>query len=106
MIGNSNDEYNFPHKLLLTNTQVSRLRKASANNSPTNIKSSKSHLYKIGQWRGFLVRLLGPFLKTDLPLIKNILKPLAKSILIPLGSTAAATVTDAAIQKKFCIRHN
>ena len=49
MIGNSNDEYNFPHKLVLTNTQVSRLRKASANNSPTNIKSSKSHLYKIGQ---------------------------------------------------------
>ena len=106
MIGNSNDEHSFPHKLLLTNTQVSRLHKTSANNSSTNIKLSKSHLYKLGQWRGFLVRLLGPFLKTDLPLIKNILKPLAKSILIPLGSTAAATATDAAIQKKFCIRHN
>ena len=30
---NSKDEYNFPHKLLLTNTQVLRLRKAFANNS-------------------------------------------------------------------------
>ena len=106
MIGNSNGEHNFPHKLLLTNTQVSRLRKPSSNNSQTNIKLSKSHLYKIGQWTGFLVRLLGPFLKTDLPLIKNILKPLAKSILIPLGWTAAATATDAAFQKNFCIRHN
>ena len=49
MIGNSNDEHSFPHKLLLTNTQVSRLHKASVNNSSTNIKLSKSHLYKIGQ---------------------------------------------------------
>ena len=35
MIGNSNDESNFPHKISLTNRQVSRLRKASANNSST-----------------------------------------------------------------------
>ena len=39
---NSNDEFNSPHKLLLTNTQVSRLRKAFANNSSANIKLSKS----------------------------------------------------------------
>ena len=37
MIGNSNDETNFPHKLLLTNTQVANLRKAFANNSLTDI---------------------------------------------------------------------
>ena len=46
------------------------------------------------------IRLLGPLLKIELPLIGNILKPLAKSVLIPLGLTAAASVTDAAIHKK------
>ena len=45
-------------------------------------------------------RLLGPLLKTSLLLMTNILKPLAKSVLIPLGLTAAAAATDAAIQKK------
>ena len=40
---------------------------------------------------GFLGRLLGLFLKTGLPLIKNLIKPLAKNILIPLGLTAAAS---------------
>ena len=49
MIGNSHDEYNFSHKLLITNTQVSRIRKAFVNNSPANIKLSKTKLHKIGQ---------------------------------------------------------
>ena len=49
---------------------------------------------------GFLGRLLGPSLKTGLPLIKNVIKPLAKSVLIPLGLTAAASAADAGIQKK------
>ena len=49
---------------------------------------------------GFLGRLLGPLLKTGLPLIKNVIKPLAKSILIPLGLTAAASAADAEIHKK------
>ena len=49
---------------------------------------------------GFLSRLLGPLLKTGLPLIKNVIKPLAKSVLIPLGLTAAASVADAGIHKK------
>ena len=43
------------------------------------------------QSRRFLDRLLGPLLKTGLPLIKNVIKPLAKSVLIPLGLTAAAS---------------
>ena len=101
MIGNSNDETNFPHKLLLTSRKVLRLRKASANNSSANIKLSKTQVHKIGQSRGLLGRMLGPLLKTGLPLIKNVLKALAKSVLIPLGLTAAASATDAAIQKKF-----
>ena len=49
---------------------------------------------------GFLCRLLGPLLKTGLPLIKNVTKPLGKSVLVPLGLTAAASVADAGIHKK------
>ena len=97
VVGDSNDVRNFPHKLLLTNTQVSRLRKAFVNNSSANIKLPKTQLHKIGQSGEFLGRLLGPLLKTGLPLMKNVLKPLAKSVLIPVGLTAAASSTDAAI---------
>ena len=43
----------------------------------------------------FLGRLLGPLLKTGLPLMKNVIKPLAKSVLIPLPLTAAASAADA-----------
>ena len=49
---------------------------------------------------GFLGRLLGPLLKTGIPLIKNIIKPLAKSVLIPLGLNAAASAAAAGIHKK------
>ena len=48
----------------------------------------------------FLGRLLGPLLKAGLPLIKNVIKPLAKSLLIPLGLTAAAPAADAEIHEK------
>ena len=70
------------------------------NNSSAKTKLSKTPLYKIGQSGGFLGRLLGPVLKTGLLLIKNVLKPLAKSVLIPLGLTVAATAIDAPIHKK------
>ena len=53
LIGNSNDETNFLHKLLLTDTQVSKIRKAFANGSSANIKFSKSQLSKM-QSRGFI----------------------------------------------------
>ena len=49
---------------------------------------------------GFLGRLLNPLLKTGLPLIKSVIKPLTKSVLIPLGLTAAASAADAGIHKK------
>ena len=101
VVGDSNDENNFPYQLLLTNTKVSRLRNAFANNFSANIKLSKTQLHKIGQSGGFLGTLLGPLIKTGLSLMKNILKPLAKSVLIQLGLTAAAAAaTDAAIHKK------
>ena len=98
MIGDT--ETNFPHKLLLTNRQVTNLRKAFANHLPTDIKLSKTQLSKMIKSGGFLGRLLGPLLKTRLPLIKNVIKPLAKSVLIPLGLTPAASAADIGIHKK------
>ena len=61
---------NFQHKLLLTNRQVANLRKAFANYWSTDIKLSKTQLYKTIQTVGSLGRLLGPLLKTGIPLIK------------------------------------
>ena len=95
MIGDN--ETNFPHKLLLTNSQVSNLRKAFANNLLTDIKLSKAQLSKMIQSGGFLGRLLGTLLKIGLLLMKNVIKPLAKIVLIPLGLTAAESEVDAGI---------
>ena len=92
IIGNSGDETNFPHKLLLTNRQVTNLRKAFANHTSTDIKLSKAQLTKM-QKGGFL-RFLAPLLKSGLPLLKSVIKPLGV-----LGLTAAASTTDAAINK-------
>ena len=100
VVDDFNDKIHFPHKLLFTNTQVLRLPKAFANNSSDNIKSSKIQLHKIGQSGGFLGKILVPSLKTGLLLIGNELKPLAKSLLIPLSLTASASATNAAIHKK------
>ena len=72
-----------------------------SNHSSTDIVLSKTQLSKMIQSGGFLGRLLGPLLKTGLPLIKNVIKPLAKSALIPLELTAAASAADAAIHKKY-----
>ena len=94
MIGDN--KTNFLHKLLLTNRQVLNLRKALS----TDIKLSKTQLSKIMQSGGFLGRLLGPLLKTGLPLISNVIKPLAKSVLIPLGLTATASAAGAGIHTK------
>ena len=74
MIGSSDDETNFPHKLLLTNKKVSNLCKAFANHLSTHIKLSKTQLFKIVQLGGFLGRLLGLLLKTGLLLMKNIIR--------------------------------
>ena len=98
MIGDN--ETNFPHQLSLTNRQVTNIRKAFANNSSIDIKLSKTQLLKMIQSGGFLGRLLGPLLKTGLPLIKNVMKPSVKSVLMPLGLTAAASAADVGIHKK------
>ena len=99
MIGDN--ETNFPHKLLLTNRQVSNLRKAFANHLSADIRLSKTQLFKIIQSGEFLGRLLGPLLKTGLPLITNVIKPLSDSFLIPLGSSAAVSAADAVIHKQY-----
>ena len=90
---------NLRHELLLTTKQKTKIRNAFNNNTSTNIKLSKAQI-KIIQSGGFLSKLLGPLLKTGLPLLKNVSKPLAKSVLIPLGLTATASAADAGIYKK------
>ena len=91
-VGNSDDESNFPHKLLLTNRQTLSLRKAFNNHTSADIKFSKAQLTKM-QKGGFL-KFLMLLLKSGLPLLKSVVKPLGK-----LGLTAASA-TDAAINKK------
>ena len=75
IIGNSDKETTFPHKLLLTNRQVSTVRKAFANHTSTDIKLSKTQLFKMLQSGRFLGKMLGPLLRTGLPLTKNVIKP-------------------------------
>ena len=103
VVGESNNENKFLHKFLVTNTQVSKLHKAFANNYSANIKLSKTQLHKIGQSGVILGRLLGPLLKAGLPLMGSALKPLAKSVLIPLGLKAVASATDAQLFKRKCL---
>ena len=94
---NGND---LPHDLLLTTRQKTKLRNSFNSNMSTDLELSKAQISEISQSGGFLGRLLSPLLKTGLPLIKNVIKPLAKSVLVPLGLTAVASVADAGIHKK------
>ena len=94
---NGND---LPHELLLTTRQKTKLRNAFNNNMSTDLKLSRAQISKIIQSGGFLGRLLGPLLKTGIPLKKNVIKPLTKSVLIPLELTSAASAVDAGIHKK------
>ena len=88
LLVNSND---FLHRLLLTNIQVSRIRKAFVNKSSANIELSRTQLHKIGKSEGFLGRPLGLLLKIVLPLMKNVLQPLAKGVSAGLTSASPGT---------------
>ena len=66
MIGNSDEEINFPRKLLLTNREVANLRKAFANHTSTDIKLSKAQLTKVE--KGEFLRFLAPLLRSGLSL--------------------------------------
>ena len=96
MVGDSNDNTNFPHELLLTNRQVANIRKAFANLSSIDIKLSKTQLSKMIQSGGFLGNLLG---KLAGPLMK-VAMPLAKNVLAPLGISAAMSAIDGSIKRK------
>ena len=93
---NGND---LPHELLLTTRQKAKLRNAFNNNMSTDLTLSKAKISKIIQFGGFsgslLSKLAGPLMKVPVPLAKN--------ILAPLGITAAASVIDAGIQKKYTV---
>ena len=90
---------NLPRELLLATRQKTKVRNAFNNNTSTDLKLSKTQISKIIQSGGIVGRLLGPLLKTGLPLI-IVIKPLGKSVLIPIGLTAAASAADAGIHKK------
>ena len=94
MVVNSNNETNFPHQLLLTNRQILSLRKAFNNHTSTDIKFSKAQLTKMQ--KGGFFRFLAQLLKFGLPLLISVIKPLGM-----LGLIAAASATDAAINKKY-----
>ena len=89
MIGKSDDETSFPHKLFLTNRQGANLRKAFAKLSKTDINLSKAQLSKVIQSGEFLGKLL-----------KSVIQPLTKSVLIPLGLATASSAADAGINKQ------
>ena len=93
MVGKSNNETNFPHKLLLTNRQTLSLRKTFANHTSADIKLSKTQLTKM-QKGGFL-KILMPLLKSGLPFLKSVVKALGM-----LGLIAVASAADATINKK------
>ena len=86
---------NLPHELFLTQRQTTKLRNAIENNLQTDIKLSKAQISKIIQSGLFLGKILGPLLKTGLPLLKSVIKPLGL-----LGLTAASSAIDANVQKK------
>ena len=102
MVWSNFEKLNFvvPHKLLVTNTQVSRFCEAFANCSSSNIKLSETQLLKIEKSGGFLGGLLGPLIKIGLTLTKNVLKPLVKNVLLALKVIAEASETDVASHRK------
>ena len=84
---------NLPHKLFLTQRQKTKLRNNIENNLQTDIKLSKVQISKIIQSGRFLGKILGPLLKTGLPLLKSVIKPLGL-----LGLTVASSAIDAGVQ--------
>ena len=100
MVGNANDNTNFPHKLLLADRQVANVRKAFSINLSRDVKFSKTQLLKMMQSGGFLGNLLtklaGPLMKVAMPLAKN--------VLAPLGLTAAMSAIDGSIKKRCLVQ--
>ena len=86
---------NLPHELLLTTRQTTKLRNPIESSMATDIKLSKDQISKIIQSGVFSGKLLGPLLKTGLPLLKSVIKLLGL-----LGLTAESSAIDAGVKKK------
>ena len=90
------DGNDLPHELLMTIRQKTKLRNAFNNDISTDLRLSKTQVFKMIQSGGFLGSLLrglaGRLIKVAVPLVKN--------ILAPLEITAAASAIDAGIQNK------
>ena len=90
---------NWPHELLLTTRQKTKLKNALDNNISTYLKLSKDQISKVIQSGGFLgsvlSKLAGPLMKVAIPLAKN--------VLAPLRITATASAIDAGIQDKYMV---
>ena len=91
---------NLPHEILIATRQNAKLINAFENNMSTDITLSKDQISQIIQSGRVLGKLLGPLLTVGLPLMKNLIKPLAKSILALYRLSAAMFAIDAEIQKK------
>ena len=99
-IGNQNfNKADLLHELFLTQTQINKLREKVENHMSPDIKVSKAQINKLIKEGGTLGSILARFLPK---LIKPAIS-LGKSILAPLGISAAMSATDAAIQKKFMV---
>ena len=97
IVDNSNNETNFPHKLLLTNRKILSRTKAFVNYKSFEIKLSKAQLTKIQ--KGWFLKFLMPLLKSGLSLLKSVVKPLG-ILGLTAAASAAASTTDVAIKKK------
>ena len=86
-------------RITLTNNVIKDIIKVirSLENQGISLKGTTK---KVTSQEGGFLSFLKPLMSAGLPLMKNVLTPFAKSFLIPLGLKAAASVTDAAIQKK------
>ena len=83
-----------PHELFLRQRQITKLRNNIEHNLQTDIKLSKAQISKIIQSGGFLGKLVGSLLKTGLPLLRSVIKPLGL-----LALTDASSAIDAGVQK-------
>ena len=89
------DGDNLPHELLLTTRHKTKLRNLFNNYMSTDLKFSKSQFFKINQFGG----VLGSVLSILAGSLMKVVVLLAKNILAPLGISAAASASDAGIQK-------
>ena len=90
------DENDLPGELLLTTRQKTKLRNTFKNIKSTILKLSKAQIPKLIQSEGFLGSMLSKLANT----LMKVAVSLAKTVLAPLGITAAASAIDAELKQK------